>query len=192
MPVSVVDFFEMIDVHHQHAERSVFRARAPLRAAAPRKTNGSKAVRSNRRAKAAVNLPLIFAVDFVEHLKTQNVFADRDFIAVLQSFALDFLAVEKRSAARAQIGQNVLVSFLFRIKDRIDARVRRETFASLMRTSASSARPKMTSSRSSGIGTASKSPLRKTSAGRKSRCGRFDSFIVGQKAGGLKRERLQN
>src|SRR5215204_6346349 len=53
----------------------------------------------------------------------------------------------------------------------------REIFVSLTRTSASSARPTITSSRSSGIGTASKSPVKNMSAGRKSSCERFDLFI---------------
>ena len=46
-----------------------------------------------------MNLAVKLAVDFVEKLKTQDMFADRDFISVLKRFLPDFLPVQKRSIA---------------------------------------------------------------------------------------------
>ena len=65
-----------------------------------------------------MNLALIFAVNFVEQLKAQKMFAERDFIAVLKRFLNDFLPVDQRSAAGMQIGQDVFGRSGFGIDNR--------------------------------------------------------------------------
>ena len=57
-----------------------------------------------------VYLPLIFAVDLVQEVKSQNVLADGDLITVLKYHLGDPVPVQCGSVSRAEIGENVIVS----------------------------------------------------------------------------------
>src|SRR5687768_2623920 len=98
MPISVVDLFEMINVHHQNAKLSFFAVGARRFATklgkkrAARKQSGQIVVR-----KQPPNLMLILAINFIQQFKSQNMLANRDFIAAPQNFRSDLLPVQKSS-----------------------------------------------------------------------------------------------
>lgn len=53
-------------------------------------------------------LPLVFAVDLIQHFKAQNVFADRYLVAVAEEVLAYLFAVNKRAVPRLAVGKHVL------------------------------------------------------------------------------------
>jgi len=121
MPVTVIYCLEMIDVHHQNAKSAVFGA-CPGGFAAEFGEKGAtrKQARKVVVRNEAVNLELVFAVDLVEQVETQDLLADRYLVAVLQRLFGDTLAVDECAAAGTKIGQYVIVLSRLLIEDLID------------------------------------------------------------------------
>ena len=116
----------------------------------------------------AVYLTLVFAVDLIQKVEPEDMLANRDLVAVLQGDFSHPLAVEISAVARAKIRQNVIMNACFRIEYFCDLCVPARSLVVVNADVGAEERPRITSSRSSGIGTAISSPLRKTSAGLRS------------------------
>src|SRR5687768_4620212 len=109
MAVRVIHVLEMIDVHHQDAERTVlgFSPRglpSELGKEGPAGEQAGKIVVGNQ----PVDLALVLAVDFIQQVEPKYVLADGDLVAVLQNFSRDFLAVYQNAVPGTGVGQNEL------------------------------------------------------------------------------------
>jgi hypothetical protein len=102
--VAVVDLLEVVDVHHQDAERARL-GLGPRGLAA--QLREERLAREQARQlvvrEQPVDVPLELAVDVVEEVEADEVLADEQLVAVLKQGVGDALAVDDGAVGRAEV-----------------------------------------------------------------------------------------
>ncbi len=103
--VAVVDGLEMVEVHHQHTERTPFRF-SPRGLALQFGEEGLAGQQPGQliMREQAMDVRLEFAVNIVQQVEAQQVLADGELIAVFEESFDDGPSIEERAIGRAEVG----------------------------------------------------------------------------------------